>query len=388
MPRVLPRVLVIAKAPVPGRSKTRLCPPCTDEQAASLAEAALADTLAAVSQASSGGRTLVLEGSPGEWLPEGFEVVAQRGDGLAERLAAAFADADGAALLVGMDTPQLRPEMIDDALCRLQQPGCDAVLGPAEDGGYWAIGMRVPRPSAFLGVPMSTSAPRSDSGSGCAASACASKSWRRCATSTTGPTPRPSPRPPPGVDLPGRSEAWSRRLPELGLTSAMQLYEIGLGSGSSGDAPVRFDAVGEDGSRRRLPLERWLRRAAAGEEQVLRRALRPGPRRRLRRRPAPGRPGGARHRGDRGGALLLRRGDRPRAGGEGDRGVDLRRPEERDVGNRPPARRKHRDRRRTEASARQGRGAGAPRGSRPGRGGAAADPNADCCACGWRAPAR
>jgi len=55
----------------------------------------------------------------------------------------------------------------------------------------------------------------------------------------------------------------------------MQLYEIGLGSGSSGDGPVRFDAVGEDGSRRRLPLERWLRRAAAGEEQVLSRAYGP-----------------------------------------------------------------------------------------------------------------
>lgn len=156
MPRVQPRVLVIAKAPVPGRSKTRLCPPCTDEQAASLAEAALADTLEAVSEASCGERTLVLEGSPGEWLPEGFDVVAQRGDGLGERLAAAFAGADGAALLIGMDTPQLHSETLDDALERLRRPGCDAVLGPAEDGGYWAIGMRVPRPGAFLGVPMSS----------------------------------------------------------------------------------------------------------------------------------------------------------------------------------------------------------------------------------------
>jgi rSAM/selenodomain-associated transferase 1 len=153
---VPPRLLVIAKAPVPSRSKTRLCPPCTDEQAASLAEAALADTLETVREVNCGGRTLVLDGVPGEWLPEGFEVVAQRGEGLAERLAAAFAGADGPALLVGMDTPQLRPEMLDDALGWLGRPGCDAVLGPAEDGGYWAIGMRVPQPDAFLGVPMST----------------------------------------------------------------------------------------------------------------------------------------------------------------------------------------------------------------------------------------
>jgi len=149
-------LLVIAKAPAPGSSKTRLCPPCTDEQAAELAEAALADTLEAVAATGCGGRTLVLEGAPGEWLPEGFEVVPQRGDGLAERLAAAFADRDGAALLVGMDTPQLRPELLDESLERLAEPGCDAVLGPAEDGGYWAIGMRRPRPEVFLGVPMST----------------------------------------------------------------------------------------------------------------------------------------------------------------------------------------------------------------------------------------
>ncbi len=153
---MLPRLLVIAKAPIPGSAKTRLCPPCTSEQAAELAEAALSDTLAAIAATSCGGRTLVLEGTPGEWLPEGFKVVAQRGAGLAERLAAAFADAGSAALLVGMDTPQLGPELLADGLERLARPGRDAVLGPAEDGGYWAIGMREPRPEAFLGVPMST----------------------------------------------------------------------------------------------------------------------------------------------------------------------------------------------------------------------------------------
>jgi len=153
---VPPRLLVIAKAPLAGSAKTRLCPPCTGEQAAELAEAALADTLAAVAATSCGGRTLVLEGAPGEWLPEGIEVVAQRGDGLGERLAAAFADTEGAALLVGMDTPQLGPALLEDALGRLEEPGGDAVLGPAEDGGYWAIGMREPRPEAFLGVPMSS----------------------------------------------------------------------------------------------------------------------------------------------------------------------------------------------------------------------------------------
>jgi hypothetical protein len=153
---VSPRLLVIAKAPVAGNAKTRLCPPCTEAQAAGLAEAALADTLAAVAAVSCGGRTLVLEGAPGDWLPEGFEIVAQRGAGLAERLAAAFADTGEPALLVGMDTPQLDPELLEDGLERLRRPGPDAVLGPAEDGGYWAIGMREPQPDAFLGVPMSS----------------------------------------------------------------------------------------------------------------------------------------------------------------------------------------------------------------------------------------
>jgi rSAM/selenodomain-associated transferase 1 len=152
---VLPRILVIAKAPLAGSSKTRLCPPCTGEQAAALAAAALADTLAAVAATECGGRTLVLAGEAGEWLPEGFTVVPQCGGGLGERLAAAFAGSEGAALLVGMDTPQLAPALLEAALARLAAPGADAVLGPAEDGGYWAIGMREPRPEAFAGVPMS-----------------------------------------------------------------------------------------------------------------------------------------------------------------------------------------------------------------------------------------
>jgi rSAM/selenodomain-associated transferase 1 len=153
----LAQILVIAKAPVPGRAKTRLCPPCTAAQAASLAEAALTDTLTAVAETPCEGRVLVLEGAPGPWLPAGFEVVPQRGDGLGERLAAAFAERDGPALLIGMDTPQVRPELLSEALAQLERPGTDAVLGPCEDGGYWAIGMRSPDPRAFDGVPMSSS---------------------------------------------------------------------------------------------------------------------------------------------------------------------------------------------------------------------------------------
>lgn len=164
-------LIVIAKAPVAGRSKTRLTPPCTPQQAADLAEAALTDTLHAVLATPAGRRVLVLEGRPGPWLPDGFEVLPQRGDDLDERLAAAFADVarsapgDGPAapgplvppaLLVGMDTPQVTPALLADAAAALHAPGTDAVLGHAPDGGYWAIGLRVQDPELFVGITMST----------------------------------------------------------------------------------------------------------------------------------------------------------------------------------------------------------------------------------------
>jgi uncharacterized protein len=146
--------MVIAKAPEPGRVKTRLCPPCTPAQAAALAAAALADTLAAAAGSRRATRrVLVLDGEPGPWMPAGFDIVPQRGDGLAERLAAAFGDTAGPAFLVGMDTPQVTPELLDSGLAALDR--ADAALGAALDGGYWGIGLRQPDPAAFDSVPMS-----------------------------------------------------------------------------------------------------------------------------------------------------------------------------------------------------------------------------------------
>lgn len=149
-------LIVIAKAPVPGRSKTRLCPPCTPEQAARIAEAALVDTLAAAADTPASRRVLALEGAPGPWLPAGFEVLVQRGDGLDERLASAFEDVGGPALLIGMDTPQITPALLSAAIDELLSPDTDAVLGLAEDGGWWAMGLRTPDRRAVEGVPMST----------------------------------------------------------------------------------------------------------------------------------------------------------------------------------------------------------------------------------------
>ena len=147
---------VIAKAPVPGRSKTRLCPPLGPAQAAALAEAALIDTLDVIQRTAVARRIIVLEGSAGAWLPPGFEVIPQRGEGLDERLAAAFADIAGRLLIIGMDTPQISPALLGQALLSLES--ADAVLGPAADGGYWAIGLSHGDPRAVLGVPMSSPA--------------------------------------------------------------------------------------------------------------------------------------------------------------------------------------------------------------------------------------
>ena len=138
-------LLVLAKTPAPGRVKTRLCPPCTPDQAAAVAAAALADTLATVTAAPAAARTLVVDGD--HPAPAGWSRVAQRGGPLAERLAHAYADTHRpgiASLLVGMDTPQVTPALLEAAVHRLGADDTDAVLGAAEDGGWWALGLRDP----------------------------------------------------------------------------------------------------------------------------------------------------------------------------------------------------------------------------------------------------
>ena len=153
-------MIVLAKQPSPGAVKTRLCPPCSPEQAAALAEAALIDTLDTVASCGAARKVLVLEGQAGDWLPNGIVVRHQRGRGLAQRIAAAFADVGGPALLIGMDTPQLTAEALDRALRILGRPDVDAILGRTDDGGYWAIGLTTARAAVFRDIPMS----RADTG--------------------------------------------------------------------------------------------------------------------------------------------------------------------------------------------------------------------------------
>ena len=162
------QLLVITKAPVPGRSKTRLTPPCTPEQAAAIAAAAVGDTLDAMRATPVHRRVVALDGAPGGLDLTGCHVVPQVAGDLGRRLARAFADAMAAeamtaaggqlpTLLIAMDTPQVSPGLLADCLDRLVAAGPGtAVLGTAPDGGWWALGVHDPAVAAVLpDVPMS-----------------------------------------------------------------------------------------------------------------------------------------------------------------------------------------------------------------------------------------
>lgn len=156
-----PIVLIVAKAPVPGKVKTRLTPAVTSLRAASIAAAAFLDT---VETALATPRTQVAvaldgdlrDGVRGEELSAllaACEVFPQRGTGLPDRLANAHADLaerhpDGRTIQIGMDTPQVTTGLLAGAVDRLG--AYDAVLGRAHDGGWWCLGLRDPRAADAL----------------------------------------------------------------------------------------------------------------------------------------------------------------------------------------------------------------------------------------------
>lgn len=147
--------IVLAKTPVPGRVKTRLCPPCRPDEAADIALGALLDTLNSVGLVPADRHLLVLDGTPGAWLPEDWEVIPQCEGGLDRRLGAAFANVAGPAVLVGMDTPQLDPTIVEAAGRTVASDHRRAVLGLANDGGFWIVALARGGPADFEGVPMS-----------------------------------------------------------------------------------------------------------------------------------------------------------------------------------------------------------------------------------------
>jgi glycosyltransferase A (GT-A) superfamily protein (DUF2064 family) len=161
-------LLVVAKAPVPGLAKTRLTPPATPRQAAAIASAALLATLATVRDtpgavpvvAMTGDLDLACGADELRAALAPMTVLEQRGEDFADRLANAHTDAAGCCpglpvVQIGMDTPQATPGLLAETAALLRRRG-DIVLGPAPDGGWWALGLGDPRRAAALrGVPMS-----------------------------------------------------------------------------------------------------------------------------------------------------------------------------------------------------------------------------------------
>ena len=156
-------LLIVAKAPVPGLAKTRIAATVGPEAAADLAAAALLDTLdvatgcdAQVVVAITGDLGAAARGDEIRAALADVSVIQQRGDGLAERLAHAHADAagHGPVVQIGMDTPQVTADDLTSADALVQSRG--AVLGPATDGGWWLLGLDDATRAEFLAdIPMS-----------------------------------------------------------------------------------------------------------------------------------------------------------------------------------------------------------------------------------------
>ncbi len=160
---------VMAKAPRPGKVKTRLSPPLTPEQASDLNACFLRDTVASLQAA-----TLQ---APAEWvisytpvgeeaafrgiLPANTLLIPQRGDGFGERLLTTaqdlFSCGFAAVCLIDSDSPTVPTEEFARAAEWLLAAGQRAVLGSSEDGGYYLIGLQQPHAHLFEDITWSTS---------------------------------------------------------------------------------------------------------------------------------------------------------------------------------------------------------------------------------------
>jgi uncharacterized protein len=159
---------VMAKAPRPGKVKTRLAPPLTLDQSAAINICFLRDTtenIAAV--AASGNATGIISYTPvgdeflfDNLLPANFALIPQRGDGFGERLLATaedlFACGYCSVCLIDSDSPTVPAAAFEQAVAELARPGDRIVLGPSHDGGYYLIGLKRAHPEPFANITWST----------------------------------------------------------------------------------------------------------------------------------------------------------------------------------------------------------------------------------------
>lgn len=157
-------LIVLAKAPAAGVTKTRLCPHLTMEEAAAFAAASLVDTLA-VARSVRGctlrlahplGADAALAALLGDDLPPAFTVPpGDVGVAMYYAIECALEHRLTQVALIGSDLPSLAPAYIEQAFARLDD-GADVVLGPAEDGGYYLIAATAPHPALFTDIAWST----------------------------------------------------------------------------------------------------------------------------------------------------------------------------------------------------------------------------------------
>lgn len=162
-------LVIFAKAPIPGQVKTRLCPPLTPDEAATLHGSFVLDTLERTKLAATTlklpfDRYLACAPSSTHVFFKIMEerqrvkVIDQVGDDLGARMhqvfETIFARGYQQVLIIGTDVPTVPLDHLKQALTKLEQH--DLVLGPAQDGGYYLIGLKQPRPTLFRDIPWST----------------------------------------------------------------------------------------------------------------------------------------------------------------------------------------------------------------------------------------
>jgi hypothetical protein len=155
-------LLVIAKRPAPGQTKTRLTPPLTSEQAAQLYECFLQDTLEVMRAVPNVHRLVNYapdhEADYFRRLAPDFGLTPQVGESLGERLdnvlTRCLGNGSRRAVITDSDSPTLPPGYVAQAFESLEE--ADVVLGPCDDGGYYLIGLKRPQPRLLREVPMST----------------------------------------------------------------------------------------------------------------------------------------------------------------------------------------------------------------------------------------
>jgi rSAM/selenodomain-associated transferase 1 len=148
------QILVFSKAPVRGQVKTRLRTELSDDDCLALHLAMLQDTLECCS--ASGARVTVYVSEPSK-LETDLPIRLQSGKDLGERMKNAFEEniGEGPVVIVGIDSPGLTTQLLDDAFAALVNH--DLVLGPSLDGGYYLIGVNGMIPEIFHDIPWSTS---------------------------------------------------------------------------------------------------------------------------------------------------------------------------------------------------------------------------------------